>query len=147
MIEVTAETDIAADPTDVAAVMFDPHRDRDWIQIVKGVEVLDRGIKPGARVRRTGNFLGRELSWTTEVVSFHFPHALELRIADGPIAGTVSYHVVRSSGGSTARIRIAGDADKFGWMPAAMITGPVKSALTADLERLKALVEQTVTRS
>jgi hypothetical protein len=142
MIEVTAEIAIAAAPTDVAAVMFDPNRDRDWIDAVKNVEVLDAGIKPGARVRRTGRFLGRDVSWTTEVVSFHFPHALELRIAEGPFLGTVSYHVGRSAGGSTARIRTVGEAGAFSSIPPSLISGPMRSALNADLGRLKVLVEQ-----
>lgn len=140
-IDVSVEIDIAADPTDVAAVMFDPHREPEWIEIVETVNVRDAGIKPGARVDRTGRFMDRTFSWTTEVVSFHFPHLLELRIADGPIVGTLAYHVVRTPLGSKVRIRSTGLPGKFGFLPDAMITGPLRSALAADLARLKTLVE------
>jgi uncharacterized membrane protein len=142
-IDIAAQIEISAEPTDVAGVMFDPHRDPEWMKAVKTVNVVDAGIKPGARVERTGSFMGREFSWTTEVVSFHFPHLLELRISEGPIVGTVTYNVVRSATGSTAKIRNVGDPGKFGFLPEAMITTPMRSALTADLERLKTLVERS----
>lgn len=141
-IEVTVQIDIAAEPTDVAGVMFDPHREPEWIQAVKTVEVLDPGIKPGARVRRTGTILGREFTWTTEVAGFNFPHLLELKIAEGPIVGTLTYLVGRSGGGSMARIRTVGDPGKFGFLPEAVIVEPIRTALAAALERLKALIEQ-----
>ena len=142
MIDVTADIEIAADPTDIAAVMFDPHRDTEWVAAVRTVDVMDPGIKPGARVRRTGTVLGKDVAWTTEVVAFHFPHLLQLRVADGPFAGTVAYHVARSAGGSTARIRSTGEL-ALG-LPDALVAGPLRSALAADLERLKRVVESAV---
>jgi hypothetical protein len=145
MLDVTAEIEIAAEPTDIAAVMFDPQRDPEWLAVVRKVEVLDPGIKPGARVRREGSLRGLDVSWTTEVVAFQFPHLLELRIAEGPIAGSVAYQVARSAGGSVARIRTVGSVDGVG-LPAAMLAGPVRAALTADLRRLKAIVEQAAGR-
>jgi len=141
MIEVTVEIDIAAEPTDVAAVMFDPARDPEWLHGIRTVEVLDPGIRPGARVRRTGTFQGFDVAWTTEVVSFQFPHALELRIVEGPVEGRVSYLVGRSAGGSMARLTGAADPGRFGLLPAPMITRAATSALQAALGRLKAIVE------
>jgi uncharacterized membrane protein len=146
MLDVTAEIEIRASPADIAAVMFDPHRDPDWMAAVDMVEVMDPGIKPGARVRRAGTLLGKDVSWTTEVVAFHFPHVLELRIADGPFVGSVVYQVGRSAGGSVARIQNVGEVSAMG-LPAAMIAGPMRAALAADLERLKAIVEQAAAGS
>lgn len=140
MIDVTADIEIAADPTDIAAVMFDPHREPEWMAAVRSVDVMDAGIKPGARVRRAGSILGKDVSWTTEVVSFHFPHLLHLRVADGPFTGSVVYQVNRSASGSTARIRSTGEFGSLG-LPETLISGPMRSAMAADLERLKRLVE------
>jgi len=67
---------------------------------------------------------------------------LALRIAEGPFTGTVRYDIQRSGGGSRVRIRNVGEVPAVSFLPAAMVTGPMKSALGADLERLKALVEQ-----
>jgi len=92
-------------------------------------------------VKRKGNVLGHEFQWTTEVETIHFPHVLTLRIVEGPFVGTVSYQIQRSAGGSTVRIRNAGEAAGFGFVPAALIAGPMQTALNADLDRLKAIVE------
>ena len=141
-IDVAAEIEIAAEPTDVAGVMFDPHRDPEWMKAVTGVEVIDPGIKPGARVKRTGQFMGQPITWTTEVASFQFPHVLVLNVSDGPFAGSVRYEIGRSAAGSVARIRTVGSPTAFGFLPASMIEGPMRSALEADLARLKAIIER-----
>ena len=140
-VDVSAEIDIVGDPTDVAAVMFDPAREPEWMKAVTSVEMIDPALAPGAKVRHRGSFLGRELSWVTEVEAVHFPHVLTLRIAEGPFVGTVRYEVQRSGPGSRARIRNVGTPTAFAFLPTAMITGPMRSALNADLQRLKALVE------
>jgi uncharacterized membrane protein len=141
-IDVSAEIDIAAAPADIASVMFDPQREPEWMKAVAEVEIIDPALAPGAKVRHRGSFVGREVSWMTEVAEVHFPHVLTLRLSEGPFAGTVRYDIQRVGGGSRARVRLAGDAEQLSFVPSAMIEGPVRSALAADLERLKALVEQ-----
>jgi hypothetical protein len=44
-------------------------------------------------------------------------------------------------GGSRAAIRTAGEPGRFGFLPAALVTGPMRAALETDLSRLKAIVE------
>ena len=140
LIDVIAEIDIAAAPADVAGVMFDAQRDPEWIRAVKGVELVDPTLVAGARVRRTGNFAGKQFSWMTTVEAVHFPHVLALRLSDGPFTGTVRYDIQRAGVGSRVRIRNVGEAVGLAF-PAAMITGPMKAALDGDLERLKKIVE------
>ncbi len=123
--------------------MFDPEREPEWISAVTSVELVDRAIKPGARVRRTGRVAGRDMTWTTAVESFHFPHALTLRVMEGPIEGTISYVIQRSAaGGSTVRIQTRGEASVLGSLPAALVEGPIRATLEGDLGRLKQLVEK-----
>jgi hypothetical protein len=143
VVNVTADIEIAAEPTDVASVMFDPQREPEWMSAVKTVALIDPGIKPGARVRRTGSFVGQDITWTTAVEAFHFPHALTLKIVDGPFTGTVSYSVQRSGTGSVARITNRGETNALGFVPASMVEHGMRSMLAADLGRLKALVEKT----
>jgi hypothetical protein len=140
-VDVSVSTTIAAEPTDVAGVMFDPNRDREWLSLVSEVDVLDPAIKPGARVRRTGTLLGRTISWTTEVASFHFPHALSLRIVDAPFSGTLTYQVQRAGAGSSASVSMRLDTSALGPIPPMMIESPLRTALTADLAKLKSLIE------
>lgn len=138
----SVEIDIAAAPTDVAGVMFDAQREPEWMKAVTGVELVDPALEPGARVRRTGSFLGRTFGWTSEVEAVHFPHLLTLRIVDGPFVGTVRYDIQRSGTGSRVRIRNLGEPKLLGVFPQAMIAAPMRAAITADLERLKAIVER-----
>jgi len=140
-IDVAVEIEISgAAPADVASVMFDPAREPEWIEAVTGVEVIDPALAPGARVVHRGRVLGQELTWTTEVEAVHFPHILTLRITEGPFVGTVQYNIQRSGTGSHVRVRNVGDPT-IRFVPASFIAGPMKSAMSADLERLKALVE------
>lgn len=142
-VDVTAEIEIAAAPADVAAVMFDPNREPEWMSVVKRVELVDKALQPGARVRRGASFFGHDVNWTTEVQDVHFPHVLTLRIIDGPFTGTIAYHIARQGVGSRVVVRHKGETDKLGFLPAAMIEVPMKSGMQADLERLKTLVEKT----
>ena len=142
-VDVMVEIDVHAAPAAVAAVMFDPHREPDWIKAVTSVEVVDPALAPGARVRRRGTVLGHDIEWATAVESVHFPHQLALRITDGPFAGVVRYEIARTPAGSRVRIRSTGQPAGGGLVPAAMIEAPMRSALTADLKRLKGIVEST----
>ena len=139
-LDLSAEIDIDAAPADVAGVMFDPQREPEWVTIVTGVELIDPALAPGARVRRTGNVLGRSIDWTTEVERVHFPHLLTLRVVDGPFRGTLRYDIQRSGSGSRVRLRNVGEAEGLP-IPAAFAAGPLQAAMAADLQRLKALVE------
>jgi hypothetical protein len=55
--------------------------------------------------------------------------------------GTVRYDIQRSGAGTRVRIRNTGRPAGLGFLPTALISGPMRSAMAADLERLKALVE------
>jgi uncharacterized membrane protein len=144
-VDVTVEIDIGAAPADVAAVMFDPQREPQWMKAVTGVELIDAALAPGARVRRQASFFGKEIGWTTEVERVHFPHLLILRVTEGPFIGTVRYEIQRSASGSHVTIQNVGQPSGLGFIPSAVIAAPMRTAMTADLERLKSLVETGVT--
>jgi Polyketide cyclase / dehydrase and lipid transport len=139
-VDVSSEIDILAAPADVAAVMFDPEREPEWMSAVTKVELIERALAPGARVKRSGTFLGRPITWMTTVEMLHFPHVLAMRLGDGPFEGLVRYDIQRSGAGSRVRIRNIGELSGAG-TPAAAVTGPIREALAADLARLKRIVE------
>jgi uncharacterized membrane protein len=143
-IDLYASVQISAEPTDVAAVMFDPSREPEWAKAVTAVELLDRALVPGARVRRRGSFLGREFSWITSVETVAFPHLLVLTVAEGPFEGTVRYQVQRAGDGTQARIKLNGTVPALGSMPSALFEHPLRAAIESDLARLKEIVEAAV---
>jgi hypothetical protein len=123
-MEIVQNIRIAAAPADVAAVMFDPAREREWMTLVTSTTPRTTGITVGAEVDRTSVVAGQQVSWATQVSGFHFPHVLRLRITGGQ-GGSLNYEVQRAGTGSVAVVRAASDIDLFGF----------------DLQRLKALVE------
>ena len=142
MIDVRAEIEIAASPAAIAGVMFDPQRNTEWMSVVQRVDVLDPALAPGARVQYHGEFMGKPMSWLTTVEAVHFPHVLELKVSDGPFVGVSRIGIQRSGGGSVVQVRSTGELQGLSFVPDAMVAGPMKSALEADLGRLKALVEK-----
>ncbi len=143
-VDVTVEIDIGAAPADVAAVMFDPEREPQWMTAVTSVELIDKALAPGARVRRKASVLGKDVGWTTEVERVHFPHLLVLRVTEGPFTGTIKYEIQRGPGGSHVTIHNVGQPAGLSFLPSSMIAAPMRTALTADLGRLKSLVESGV---
>lgn len=137
-IDVTVGQQMAASPDRVREVMFDPRQDPGWMAAVKSVEPLADDVRPGARVRRIGRFLGRTLRWTTEVVAVH-ANELELRIIDGPMRGTVTYHIEPSESGAFVTIRNTGEAP--GMAPRWLLTMAMRRSLMGDLRRLQRLAE------
>lgn len=141
MMDLRAEIDIAAPPSTIAGVMFDPQRFTEWMKTVDRVEVLDPALAPGARVKYHGSFMGKSIAWTTEVETVHFPHVLVLKVSDGPFVGTSRIGIQRSGEGSRVQMQNTGELNGMPFIPESMVSGPLQSALQADLVRLKALVE------
>ena len=140
-IDLTAETDIQAAPADIAAVMFDPAREPEWVGAVTAVEVIDPALAPGARVRHTASVMGRAVDVTTAVEALHFPHVLALRVSGGPFDGVIRFDIQRSGPGCRVRIRAAGEAPQLNSFTKTLVEGPARAGLSTALAKLKALVE------
>jgi uncharacterized membrane protein len=139
MLDVTVSREIDAPPERVRAVMFDPRTDPKWMAAVRSVHPESDSYAPHARVRRVGRFLGRELRWTTELVT-QAPTRVELRIVDGPMRGTVEYTIEPRPSGSLVTIRNTGEAP--GFAPKPLLRFFMRRSLAADLQRLQRLVER-----
>lgn len=137
MVGVTATRLIAAKPGQVAAVMFDPERDPEWIGGANSVEASTGDpTKIGARVTRHGGFFGRAFSWTTEVQGSEPDHLLHMAFIAGPMkGGTVTYRIEPEGSGSRVSVRNTGSGPQLlGWF--------VKRSVGKDLDRLRAIVER-----
>ena len=134
-MDVTASRSIAAKPGQVAAVMFDPQRDPDWIGGAKSVDPPEGDpIKVGARTTRHGGFMGRKFSWTTEVAGSEPDRILHMSFVEGPMkGGTVTYRIEPDGTGSRVSIRNTGPGPQFmGWF--------VKRSVGKDIDRLANLM-------
>lgn len=136
MVDVTATRVIAAKPGLVAAVMFDPFRDPEWIAGAKSVDAPPGDpTKIGVRVTRHGGFLGKKFWWQTEVAGFDPDHLLHMNFVAGPMkGGTVTYRIEPEGSASRVSIRNTGPGPALmGWF--------VKRSVGKDLSRLAKLVE------
>ena len=134
-MDVTATRTIAASPADVAAVMFDPARDPEWIGGAKSVDPPSGGATAiGARTTRHGGFMGKKFSWQTEVVEFEPNALLDMRFVAGPMTGGgVTYRIRPAGNSSHVSIRNTGPGPQMmGWF--------VKRSVAKDLDRLAKLV-------
>jgi hypothetical protein len=138
MVDVTVTRDMPFAAERVAAVMFDPLHDSRWIGGAKAAEPLDGGGKlaVGSRVKRTGGFLGREFSWTTEVTEFQPARRLAMRHVAGPFTGEVIYSIDPTPQGAHVTIRNTGKAS-FEVPGMGMM---MRASVAKDLQRLEALV-------
>lgn len=137
MVDVTVKATIPAAAAKIAAVMFDPSRDPEWIGGAQRVEVigpLPYGI--GTRVRRHGAFLGRSFSWLTEVTEFEAGRLVRMQHVAGPFTGGVDYSITPVAEGSDVVIRNYGKASF--WFP--FMATMMRASVRADLKRLGRLL-------
>lgn len=135
-MEVIASRLIAARPDTIAAIMFDPRRDTEWIGGAKSVELPGGSSTAlGARVTRHGGFMGRKFSWQTEVERFEPDQLLAMRFVHGPMAGgSVTYLIEPASNGSRVSIHNTGPGPQIlAWF--------VRRSVEKDLARLARLVD------
>jgi hypothetical protein len=135
-LDVAVAMKMAAAPERVAAIMFDAARDPQWMAAVLAVERLPDGV----RVRRSGRFLGKPISWITKTLE-HGPLYVRLTITEGPFRGDVHYDIAPDGAGSLVTIRNLGEPGAFRFMPRWLIAAMMRKALRADLDRLRRLAE------
>ncbi len=136
-MDVTATKRISATPEQVAAVMFNPRRDPEWIGGAKSVDPpTGDPTASGARVTRHGGFMGKKFSWQTEVVDFQPARLLRMSFVEGPMkGGDVTYRIEPTGGGWKVSVQNTGPGRSFmGWF--------VKRSVGKDLDRLARLVER-----
>jgi hypothetical protein len=116
-MEATASPRIAASPEVVAAVMFDPRRDPEWIRGAKSVKSPSGDATSlGARVTRHGGFMGKTFSWEAEVEDFEPNSILHMHFIEGPMkGGSVTYRIEPDGQARAYRSPIA-DADRKSWL-------------------------------
>jgi carbon monoxide dehydrogenase subunit G len=139
MVAVTVSQQIDASPEAVAKMLFDSRRDPEWIGGAKAAEPIgDRPYGVGYRVKRTGGFLGRIFSWTTEITDYEPNRLVRMKHVAGPFKGGVDYSIAPSGQGSLVTVRNYGEASfSFPFMAAMM-----RWSVARDLRRLKALVKR-----
>jgi hypothetical protein len=142
--DVTVETLIRRTREDVAAYAMNPDNDRSWIGALTEVNVLTEGpIGQGTRVERVAQFLGRRIEYVNEIVEYAPPVRLRMQSVKAPFPMKVDYELDEAEGDTLVRIRTEGNASGFYKLAGPLLERAVRKGITADLKRLKAILEQS----
>jgi Polyketide cyclase / dehydrase and lipid transport len=127
---------------DVAAFMFDPRNDLRWTGGITASRPAQPGpLVKGATVERTARFLGRSFTYGY-VVTRHEPDRLvELKV-DRPFPMLVRYELDDATDGTLVAIHAVGSPGRFFGWATPLMTRQVRRSITADLERLRACLEE-----
>lgn len=138
----TAEIRIHRTAREVAAFMFDPLHDGEWITGVQETEPLTPlPIHAGSRVRRHARFLGRPIDYITEVVELDPGHRLAMHAVQAPMPMDITYEVEPVRGGSRARVIVRGEAARLFNLSPPLIGMQVRRAIGMDVQTLKRILE------
>jgi Polyketide cyclase / dehydrase and lipid transport len=141
-LDATAVVEIDRPPEIVGAYQFDPANDPSWIGGVDSTETLtDGAIGVGSRIRRIGGFLGRPIEWVMDVEEHEPGRRLGMHAVKSPFPMDVTYELEPRDGGTTARIRIRGEARGVYGVLGPLTPWLIRRSVTSDLRRLKRILE------
>jgi ligand-binding SRPBCC domain-containing protein len=141
---VATEIEIRRPRDEVSAFAADPSNATAWYKNVKAVEwETPPPVVVGSRVRFRAQFLGRTLEYTYEVRELDPGHRFVMATAQGPFPMETTYTWEDVAVGSTRMtLRNRGEPSGFAAVTAPVMTRAMHRANTADLRRLKALLER-----
>lgn len=128
----------------VAEYAGDPDNATAWYKNIARVEWRSpRPVTVGSQVAFQAQFLGRSLAYTYEVTELVPGERLVMQTADGPFAmATIYTWADEGDGGTRMQLRNRGRPSGFSRLVAPMLATAMRRANRADLERLKAILEQ-----
>jgi hypothetical protein len=141
-VDVQPSVVVHRSPGEVATFMFDPGNDLRWTGGITSSTPARPGLLvEGATVERTARFLGRTFTYGYVVTNHEPDRLVEMRV-DRPFPMTVRYELAEHPDGTTVSIRATGTPGRFFGWATPLMARQVRSSITADLERLRACLEQ-----
>ena len=142
-VDVSTATTIGRSKEVVAAFAGDPARAPEWYARISSAELqTEPPLKVGSRIAFIAHFLGRQLSYTYEIVELVPDERLVMRTAQGPFPMETSYVWEATQDGSTRMtLRNRGTPGGFSRLLAPLMKGSIRRANKKDLRALKELLE------
>ena len=142
-VDVLTETVIRRPVEEVAAYAGDPGNAAEWYVNIRSVKWLTHPpVTVGSRMAFDAGFLGRQLAYTYEVVDLEPGRRLVMRTADGPFPMETTYTWEPTDDGATRMtLRNRGRPSGFARITAPVVAAAMRRTNTADLHRLKELLE------
>jgi uncharacterized protein YndB with AHSA1/START domain len=143
-VDVQTEVLIARPRPEVAAYAADPDNAPRWYVNIRSAEWrTPPPLGVGSRIAFVAQFLGRRLAYTYEIMEYVAGERLVMRTAEGPFPMETSYAWADAGPGETRMtLRNRGNPSGFSRLVAPFMAAAMRRANRADLDRLKALLEQ-----
>jgi uncharacterized membrane protein len=143
MVDVVTEIIINRPQNVVAEYAANPDHAPLWYVNIKSAQwKTPKIVEVGAQVAFKAQFLGRQLSYTYEIVEYIPGQKLIMRTAEGPFPMETTYTWQSVDQGKTRMtLRNAGHPSGFSKLFAPMMASMMKKANTKDLKKLKELME------
>lgn len=142
-VDVRTETVIRRPVDEVARYAGDPGNAPDWYANISSVEwQTSPPVAVGSRMDFVATFLGRRLAYTYEVTELVAGARLVMRTAQGPFPMETTYAWQQVDEGTRMTLRNRGRPSGFATIAGPVMAAAMRRANTADLARLKELLEQ-----
>jgi hypothetical protein len=143
--DVRVEARIARSPEAVAAYMFDPHHDPEWITGIEQVDPPAAPVGVGTETHRLARFMGRRIDYVLKVVEHVPDRLLVMESVRAPFPMGVSYGVEPDGSGSRVRLRVTGGYGLLMRLAQPIFSRQIKRSLEADLRHLRGRLETNAT--
>jgi len=142
-VDVVTEIEIARPRGEVAAYACDPDNATEWYENITAVEWrTPRPLTAGSRLAFVATFLSRRLEYTYEVREVVPGERFVMSTARGPFPMETTYEFEDAGDGTRMTLRNRGEPSGFAKVGAPVMARAMRRANTADLRRLKAILER-----
>jgi hypothetical protein len=145
--DVRVEANVGRSPEDVAAYMFDPRNDPEWIT---GIEHFDPPAAPvgvGTETHRVARFMGRRIDYVLRVKE-HIPDRLMvMESVKAPFPMGVTYGIEPDRSGSLVSLRVTGGYGLLMRLAQPLVSRQIRRSLQADLRHLRGRLEADASNS
>ena len=143
-VDIVCELEIPRPRAEVAAYAADPDNTTSWYANIKAVEwETPRPLAVGSRLAFIASFLGRRLTYTYEIRELVPSERLVMSTAEGPFPMETTYTWQDAGDRAThMTLRNRGEPAGFAKVAAPIMAGAMRRAMTADLQRLSAILQK-----
>jgi len=140
--DVQVEAHVASSPEDVAAYMFDPHHDPEWISGIEHVDPPSGPVGVGTETHRLARFMGRRIDYVLRVTEHVPDRRLVMESVRAPFPMGVTYAVEPGPAGSLVSLRVTGGYGLLMRLAQPIVSRQIRRSLEADLRHLRGRLEE-----
>jgi hypothetical protein len=144
--DVRVEANVAGSPDEVAAYMFDPRHDPEWITGIMHVDPPDTPVAVGTETHRLARFMGRRIDYVLRVKEYIPDRLMVMESVRAPFPMGVTYGIEPDRSGSRVSLRVTGGYGLLMRLAQPIVTRQIRRSLQADLRHLRGRLETNATK-